>query len=81
VYAVRYAHANCLAKLGNLAYTENEGQIIKVLEVDRIYGAQDIFPLLQEADFVDIETYCDFFSMAPADPGRHFAFRCRKPEA
>lgn len=59
----------------------NEGKIIKVIEVDRIYSVREIVPLLQKAGFEDIETYCDLFTMAPAEPGRHFAFRCRRSKA
>jgi SAM-dependent methyltransferase len=57
-----------------------EGRVIKVIEVDRIYGVKEIVPLLRRAGFADIETYRDLLTKAPAEPGRHFAFRCRRPE-
>jgi len=59
----------------------DEGRIIKVVEVDRIYGVREIVPLLGEAGFTEIETSYDFFTMAPAKPGQHFAFQCRRPGA
>ena len=59
----------------------DEGRIIKVVEVDRIYDVVNIVPLLEKAGFVDIETYSDIIAKKPANPGQHFAFRCRKPKA
>lgn len=59
----------------------DEGRIIKVIEVDRIYDVKNIVPLLEEAGFVDIETYSDLITKKPANPSQHFAFRCRRPEA
>jgi SAM-dependent methyltransferase len=58
-----------------------ERRVIKVSETDRIYDVTEVEPLLREAGFVDIECYADLEARQPAEPGRHFAFRCRKPEA
>lgn len=58
----------------------DEGRIIKLVEIDRIYDVVNILPLLKETGFVDIETYSDIITKKPANPGQHFAFRCRKPK-
>jgi SAM-dependent methyltransferase len=59
----------------------DDGRIVKIIEVDRIYDVQKIEPLLKEAGFVNIETYCDLFTRKPPTIGQHFAFWCRRPEA
>jgi SAM-dependent methyltransferase len=59
----------------------DEGRIIKVIEVDRIYDVAVIQPLLQEAGFLDVESRSDLGGKEPANPGQHFAFRCRRGEA
>lgn len=38
-------------------------------------------PLSKESGFISIETYSDLVTKKPANPGQHFAFLCRRPEA
>ena len=54
-------------------------KVIKLVEVERMYGAQEIPPLLEEAGFTDIATAGRLKGDAPAQAGKHFAFWCRKP--
>ena len=48
-------------------------------EVERMYGMDEIIPLLEEAGFTDISTANRLKADAPAQAGKHFAFWCRKP--
>lgn len=54
-------------------------KIIKLVEIERMYGVQEIIPLLTEAGFADISTANSLKGDAPAQEGKHFAFWCRKP--
>ncbi len=56
-------------------------KVIKIIEVERMYGVQEITPLLAEAGFTDISTANSLNGNAPAQEGKHFAFWCRKPNA
>jgi len=56
-----------------------EGKIIKVVEVERMYGREDILPLLEGAGFTEIETWKSLEDReAPGEAG-YFALRCRWP--
>lgn len=56
-------------------------KIIKLVEIARMYGMDEIVPLLEEAGFTDISTANRLKADAPAQAGKHFAFWCRKPDA
>jgi SAM-dependent methyltransferase len=56
-------------------------KVIKVIEVERMYGVREITPLLVETGFTDISTANSLSGDAPAQEGKHFAFWCRKPNA
>ena len=56
-------------------------KVIKFAEVERMYGVQEITPLLSEAGFTDISTASNLKGDTPAQVGKHFAFWCRKPKA
>jgi SAM-dependent methyltransferase len=56
-------------------------RIVKVVEVDRIYDVVEIEPLLREVGFVEVESYADLSGKKRPSPGKHFAFRCRRPGA
>jgi SAM-dependent methyltransferase len=58
-----------------------KSRVIKVTETDRIYDVTNVESLLREAGFVAIECYADLSLEEPAEPGQHFAFRCRRPDA
>jgi len=51
------------------------------MEVERMYGVEEIIPLLEEAGFMDISTANRLKGDEPAQKGSHFAFWCRKPNA
>lgn len=59
-------------------YTETN-KIIKLVEVERMYGMDEFIPLLEEAGFADISTANRLKADAPAQAGKHFAFCCREP--
>lgn len=54
-------------------------KIIKLVEVERMYGVEEIVPLLEAAGFTGITTANRLKGDGPARAGRHFAFWCRKP--
>ena len=54
-------------------------KVIKLAEVERMYGVQEISPLLEEAGFTAISTARRLKGDTPAQAGKHFAFWCRKP--
>jgi SAM-dependent methyltransferase len=56
-------------------------KVIKLVEVERMYGVEEVIPLLEEAGFTDISTASRLKGEAPAQVGNHFAFWCRKPKA
>lgn len=56
-------------------------KVIKLVEVERMYGVEEIIPLLEKAGFKDISTANRLKGDAPAQAGNHFAFWCRKPNA
>ena len=56
-------------------------KVIKLVEVERMYGVKEIIPLLEEAGFTDISTANRLKEDAAAQAGNHFAFWCRKPNA
>jgi SAM-dependent methyltransferase len=68
-----YFHEHCW-----FVYPETN-KVIKLAEVERMYGVQEIPPLLKEAGFTDIATAGNLKGDAPAQAGKHFAFWCRKP--
>ena len=56
-------------------------KVIKLVEVEQMYGVQELTPLLAEAGFIDISTASSLKGDTPAEVGKHFAFWCRKPKA
>lgn len=70
-----YFHEHCW-----FVYPETN-KIIKLIEVERMYGVEEITPLLEEAGFIDISTANRLKGETPAQAGSHFAFWCRKPNA
>ena len=56
-------------------------RVIKVTEIDRIYDVAEVEPLLRQAGFVDVQCYADLGAKQRANPGEHFAFRCRRSGA
>lgn len=70
-----YFHEHCW-----FVYIETN-KVIKLVEVERMYGVEEIIPLLEEAGFTDISTANRLKGDAPAQAGNHFAFWCRKPNA
>lgn len=70
-----YFHEHC-----RFVYPETK-KVIKLVEVERMYGVEEIIPLLEEAGFTDISTANRLKGDAPAQAGNHFAFWCRKPNA
>jgi SAM-dependent methyltransferase len=55
------------------------GKTIKIIEVEKMYGVNELVPLLTRAGFTDIVTASDLKGHEPAQEGRYFAFWCRKP--
>lgn len=55
-------------------------KIIKIVEVEKMYGVNELTPLLAEAGFTDITTAKDLTGKEPAEEGEYFAFWCRKKE-
>ena len=70
-----YFHEHCW-----FVYPETN-KVIKLVEVERMYGVEEIVPLLEEAGFMDISTANKLKGDEPAQEGSHFAFWCRKPNA
>ncbi len=58
-----------------------KGKVIKIVEVERMYGVAEIIPILEKAGFSEIETFDTLSKKAPAQEGKHFAFVCRRPES
>jgi SAM-dependent methyltransferase len=58
-----------------------EGKVIRIIEVERMYGLKEIVPLLESAGFTEIETFETLSKEAPAQEGKHFVFLCRRQEA
>lgn len=57
-----------------------ENKIIKIVESERMFGVNEILPLLKQAGFVDIETADTLAGGAPAREGHYFAFWCRRQD-
>ena len=55
------------------------GRIIKVMQVERMFGVNELLPLIKGAGFVNIEMWRDLQANAPALQGEALVFRCRKP--
>ncbi|MCP3944189.1 MAG: class I SAM-dependent methyltransferase [Desulfobacteraceae bacterium] len=55
-------------------------KVIKIVEVEKMYGVNELTPLLAEAGFIDITTAKDLTGKEPAQKGEYFAFYCRKKE-
>ncbi len=53
-------------------------KVIKLVEVERMYGVEEIIPLLEKAGFKDVSASSRLKGDAPAQAGNHFAFWCRK---
>lgn len=56
-------------------------KVIKLVEVERMYGVEEIIPLLEKVGFTDISRTNSLNADEPAQTGKHFAFWCRKPNA
>ncbi len=56
-----------------------ENRVVKIVESGRMYGVNEIVPLLKEAGFVDVETADTLAGGGPAKEGKYFAFWCRRP--
>jgi len=57
----------------------NTKKTIKIIEVERMYGFNELVSLLAQAGFTDISTAKDLNGQEPAQEGTYFAFWCRKP--
>jgi hypothetical protein len=55
--------------------------VIKLIEVERMYGLEEIIPILEKVGFTEISTADRLKGDASAQVGNHFAFWCRKPRA
>jgi SAM-dependent methyltransferase len=53
-------------------------KVIKIIEVEKMFGVNELTPLLAEAGFTDITTAKDLDGKEPAREGEYFAFWCRK---
>ncbi len=71
----KYFHEHC-----RFVYPQTN-KVIKLIEVERMYGVEEILPLLEEAGFKDISASSNLKGDGPAQAGNHFAFWCRKPKA
>ncbi|MCG8636909.1 MAG: class I SAM-dependent methyltransferase [Desulfobacterales bacterium] len=57
----------------------DRNEVIKLIEVERMYGVNEIVPLLEEAGFRDITTSNSIADAGiPAREGKHFSFWCRR---
>lgn len=56
-------------------------KVLKIIEVERMYGIKEIVSLLVESGFTDIITANDLKGNEPAKEGKYFAFWCRRPKA
>jgi SAM-dependent methyltransferase len=70
-----YFHEHC-----GFVYPETN-KVIKLVEVERMYGMEEIPPLLEEVGFTNISIARNLKWNEPAQAGKHFAFCCRKPNA
>ncbi len=50
----------------------------KIIEVEKMYGVNELVPLLNQAGFIDIVTAKDLNGYEPAQAGKYFAFWCRR---
>ncbi len=68
-----YFHENC-----QFVYPD-QNKIVKLIEVERMYGVKEIVPMLEQTGFRSISTSCSLVdNKAPAQEGSHFAFWCRR---
>lgn len=59
-----------------------KNEVVKLIEVERMYGVREIVPLLEQAGFTDISTSNSLAdTKAPAQEGKHFTFWCRRAKA
>lgn len=59
-----------------------KNEVVKLIEVERMYGVREIVPLLEQAGFTDISTSSSLAdTQAPAHEGKHFTFWCRRAKA
>ena len=56
-------------------------KVLKITEVEMMYGIDDYISFLREAEFIDIKIANDIMGDEPAQEGEYFAFWCRKPKA
>jgi|UPI0004007B14 SAM-dependent methyltransferase len=70
-----YFHEHCW-----FVYPETN-KVIKLIEVERMYGVEEIIPILEEVGFTEISTADRLKGDTSAQAGNHFAFWCRKPRA
>ena len=57
----------------------DKNEIVKLIEVERMYGVKEIVPLLEQAGFRDISTSNSLVdTKIPAQEGKHFTFWCRR---
>ena len=57
----------------------DRNEVVKLIEVERMYGVKEIVPLLEQAGFSDISTSNSLAdTKAPAQEGKHFVFWCRR---
>jgi SAM-dependent methyltransferase len=55
-------------------------EVVKLIEVEKMYGVNELVPLLEQAGFIDVSTSDSLAdTVAPAREGKHFSFRCRRP--
>jgi hypothetical protein len=53
-------------------------KVITFAEVERMYGVDEVTPVLEDAGFRDIKTAGGLKGDEPATAGKHFAFWCRR---
>lgn len=71
-----YFHEHCW-----FVYPERN-EVVKLIEIERMYGVNEIVPLLEEAGFTDISTSSSLTDKrTPAQEGKHFTFWCRRANA
>jgi SAM-dependent methyltransferase len=79
VLSEKWADETCAHEVCWFVYPGKD-EVLKVVEVDRMYGFREIPSLLKQAGFVEIgmaESLADL--TAPAREGRRFVFWCRRP--
>lgn len=67
-----FFHEHC-----RFVYPETN-KVVSFTEVERMYGENEIRPLLKKAGFIDVNTALTLKGDEPAQEGRHFAFWCIK---